>query len=424
MFDVGFQLSFLVLLGLLLGAGPLARLSYLPLRPDVFIPRKRLPRWRLWIDGIAAKSCLLFSASLVAWVSSLPLIFTHFRLVAPITVLSNFLVVPIAGFVVVLALLAVLLSPFSLPAAGLLNFFNAKLLAYMTWVLGGLATVPGGHFYVSQDAPPQVEGYKMTLLSADRSAPVIFQSHKETVLIGPGSARAWEFIINPARKYLGIEKWDRLWVLQGNSRYFGGWFDLARMTPVESGYRFPHPAPTSAWRRWNADRSNKEKAWGKLIPMIRGDEVILDGGTRIQCWWPPEEETDWDTENEGLILSIHRLGKTLLLAGNAGGSLEDHIIGEPFPGQVDVLIQGPHSKERNLSLPWLKKLAPEVIVRPASGFYPEMDFTMEKRNVLRRLGTRLIEMEKSGPLQIRVCPDQVKWLFWDGEAKELKEFQP
>jgi competence protein ComEC len=414
LFDVGFQLSFLVLLGLLVGAGPVARAVYLPLRPDIYIPRGRLPRWRLGLDQVAAKGCILFSASLVAWLSSLPLIFSHFRLVAPVTVVSNFLVVPIAGMVVVLALSAVLVSPFWLGGTALLNLMNAKLLALMTWILGGLAVVPGGHHYISRDPPVPESGFKMTFLSSDRSAPLIFETRKASVLIGPGSARAWEYEVNPARKFLGIEKWDSLWILQGNARSLGGWFDIRKMTPSRKAYRFPHPAPTAAWRRWNAEEGAGGTTY-PLLPLVRGDQVRLDAETRVECWWPPENEGEWNTENVGLVLAIHRRGKVFLIAGNAGASVEKAILESGEWKPVDVLVQGGHSSERNLSLPWVETLAPEVIVRPAPGFYPESDFTMEKRNVLTRRGIILIEMGKTGPVQLRGAADGLHWLFWNGE---------
>ncbi|MEM6600674.1 MAG: ComEC/Rec2 family competence protein [Verrucomicrobiota bacterium] len=419
--DVGFQLSFLVLLVLLVATGGLARRLYLPIRPDVFIPRERLPKWRLALDQCSGSACMLLAASTVAWLASLPLIWYHFGLVSPITILSNFLVVPMAGLVVVLALFSVLSSVLLSSLAVAFNLLNAKVLMLMTWVISSLAAVPGGHYYLSRDAGMGEDHFKLTLLSGVRHAPAILETRERVVLIGVGTQREWKYQIDPARKYLGHESLDMLVALQANERSLGALPAILPVLPVDVVIVPPHPSRSPAYRKWE----NYRIANGGYLPAVRavasGDLLWTDEKTAAQVIWPDSNDNRWSSQNAGLMLLLQLDGINVLMAGNPGEQVETGVTAAIAELDIPILVQGPHAQEPGLSFSWLKNLRPEVIVRPESGFYPENDMPMEKRIRLDQLAAEWLELEHAGPIQIRGGEGGYRLLNWDAGLKKFTD---
>src|SRR5438132_4103131 len=111
LFSTGFQLSFAVVGAIILLADPLFGFLRRWGAPDSFLPRVLLhgPRRLLhvcfeWVGRGA-------SVSLAAWIGSLPLILWYFYLVTPVSLFANLLVVPIAFFILAMALLLLLFAP-------------------------------------------------------------------------------------------------------------------------------------------------------------------------------------------------------------------------------------------------------------------------------------------------------------------------
>lgn len=125
LFDIGFQLSYFVLLTLI-----------------------------LWRDLMKEKLGLAFSVSAAALLGSSPLTAYYFNILTPIGLITNLWAVPLAGFIVSLALVGLL--------AGLLHpVFSAlifKLLVYpikfLVYSNGIMALIPFGHLEVA--TPPVV----------------------------------------------------------------------------------------------------------------------------------------------------------------------------------------------------------------------------------------------------------------------------
>src|SRR5207237_2211107 len=66
---------------------------------------------RRWMHSSYERFCGGASVSLAAWIGSLPLILWYFHLLTPISLLANLVVVPIAFFVLAVALLSLITTP-------------------------------------------------------------------------------------------------------------------------------------------------------------------------------------------------------------------------------------------------------------------------------------------------------------------------
>ena len=110
-FATGFQLSFAVVGGIVLLADPLSQWLRPLGEPDPFLPSRLVSASRRAIGTCYGFICRGGSVSLAAWIGSLPLIFWYFHLLTPSSLYANLTVVPIAFFILAIALVSIVVAP-------------------------------------------------------------------------------------------------------------------------------------------------------------------------------------------------------------------------------------------------------------------------------------------------------------------------
>src|SRR6184192_3742481 len=171
-FSTGFQLSFAVVGAIILLADPLSGWLRPIGAPDPFLPRRLVSGLRRMI-GVGYESiCRGGSVSLAAWLGSLPLVLWYFHLITPSSLLANLVVVPIAFFILAVALLSLGSAPI---ASGLSLIFNnanwslaSAVIAFVQW----FAQLPGSHYYVAEPGWPKKLLTKITVLDVGAGAAV------------------------------------------------------------------------------------------------------------------------------------------------------------------------------------------------------------------------------------------------------------
>src|SRR6266478_2573630 len=148
LFSTGFQLSFAVVGAIILLADPCSAFLQRWSAPDPFLPRSLVRGPRRWMHAGFDWLCRGSSVSLAACAGSLPLILWYFHLVTPISLLANLVVVPIAFFVLAIALLSLLSAPLLPWLALVFNNANWALATLVIGIVHLFAQIPGGHFYV------------------------------------------------------------------------------------------------------------------------------------------------------------------------------------------------------------------------------------------------------------------------------------
>jgi ComEC/Rec2-related protein len=392
--DLGFQLSFLVVLGLAGLSLPLYENFYRPLAPDPWIPVRLLPRRRLLADRAAKAFCLVFASSLVAWLCSAPLILWHFSLLAPVTLPANILVVPLASGVVyvsTLSVLASLLLPF---VSSLFNQVNWLLLKALLAAVMLLSRVPGGHFYLPvHSGAPGPGRLHMACLDAGTTAPTLLRFSGHNLLLDSGSRDGWKYASDPARRFFGINRWDAVFLTQASSAHLGGGMELARLMPAED---------------WiEAGRRSKSAAQHQLLDLLQERDIpktFLRRGDRwsrdalaISCLWPPAgSDRARRLEDMGLVLMIEFHNRRILWAGDISSESESALLGLEPHLSTDILIQGEHSAGHNLSAGWIRQLRPAFLVRPGRGYYPDRSLTPQLWRLADELGMSLLLLDASG----------------------------
>src|SRR5256884_2395161 len=148
LFSCGFQLSFSVVGAIILFADPLSTFLQHWTAPDPFLPRTLVRGPRRWIHTSSDWLCPGSSVSPAAWAGSLPLILWYFHLVTPLSLFANLVVVPIAFFVLAIALLSLLSAPLLPWVSVIFNNANWCLARLVLGLVHLFAQIPGGHYYV------------------------------------------------------------------------------------------------------------------------------------------------------------------------------------------------------------------------------------------------------------------------------------
>ncbi len=159
LWQIGFQLSFIAMLGIILLTGPFTQLL-------TFLP---------------APLAKPLAVTLAAEAITLPLVAYYFYMVAPLSLVMNLCIVPLFSALVPLALLALLLSGLCMPLAPLF-FLPTKILIHAIVAIMSAVTATIGplHRYIGQPPWWMLLGYGMTILLFFFAA----KKHKEKPAMG------------------------------------------------------------------------------------------------------------------------------------------------------------------------------------------------------------------------------------------------
>ncbi len=419
LFDVGFQLSFFVVLGMAMGTEPFLTWFYQWGKPDPWIPIRLIPKWRRSLDRIYYACCGVVAASLCAWLASQALILYYFHLFAPVTLLANVVVMPLAALVLTASVLSVTASLVSTTVSVILNQVNWLCLHVLVLVVEQLALFPGGHFYVAKPGDGSSrEELVFTVFQSRQASPLLIQTGGENWFLDTGGIYTWKSAINRQRQKLGINRLDGIILGQAGADHMASAVDVLEQLPsstwVESGYR-SKSRTLHAWLDRMEEKEVPKQFWR------RGDIIYLKGGTQVEVLWPGKKRFSERQEDQGLVLRFVKNGKALLYAGDISSRVEEEILASGSDLKAEVLIQGENSREDNLGSAWLEAVSPRFLIRPERGFNPDRGMNWEKMEELKQRLIGLFQMEETGALQFRIGQDGNSDLrSWSSQEKTFK----
>ena len=148
LFDLGFQLTFLVVLAILTLARPLGERLRRLSAPDPFLPRQLYsPARRAW-EWLRRGALDLTAVALAAWLGSLPVMLWAFGWVSPVSPLANVLSFPLAFAVLSLGVLSVAGGGISAAWSVWMNNANWLAAKGFLFVVHACDAIPGGSLHV------------------------------------------------------------------------------------------------------------------------------------------------------------------------------------------------------------------------------------------------------------------------------------
>jgi ComEC/Rec2-related protein len=206
LFQLGFQLSFAAVLGIVVCVEPLAHWLSRPFRIDPFLPIQLLNPAQKIGHRIAFHGCELMSLSFVCWLATLPILILRDHRVSTVSVLANVLVVPIASLVMTLAAVTLAATPLSNWLASCFNNTTWLLTKMILFVLHAVTAIPYHSVNIGGVAPP---GYVTALLPRSGH---MFHAHLagRDLLFAGNSFTSWNLVARPYLEWRGVNRLNTL----------------------------------------------------------------------------------------------------------------------------------------------------------------------------------------------------------------------
>lgn len=444
MWQIGFQLSFLVTWGLFI---------YVPIFMSLPYPRKE------WLRSMLAVTT---AAQLV----SFPIIIYWFHQSSPLSWLVNLLLVPVLSFVVlpvgyVVILLGLIHPAFVfLPATfiqALLSYLHAALAAvgewhvplaywphpFWWWLLAYAAfliVVPvfwknGYHrkrdkigycvllvlmLIVAKKPFAGTDEVRITFLDVGQgdSAVVEIGSRLVYVIDGGGTPvfakEQWrkrrdpfevgKNTLLPFLRSRGIERIDRLVLTHGDFDHIGGFSSVV-----------PHFAVASVLV--NGKRPVRTEA--QLLDYLKTRKVPIVTGQIGQSWsdWPqvrwtwlnPNQNRAAEDNDASIVLLLEAYGKRILFTGDMGKQVEERLEKEGLLPPIDVLKVAHHGSKTGTTDHFLEKIRPNLAIISVGRNNRYGHPAPEVLKRLHTLGIQTIRTDQSGAVTVVINQEELNW---------------
>lgn len=388
--DLGFQFSFLIVLALLLLAAPCVAWLEKPFALDPFIIPRLAPPWRRWQGKANAALAAVLGSCAAAWTASALLETAYFHQLCLAGIPANALGVPLAGLIFTVGLC-------SLAGGAIWNGFsvlfnNANWVfakALLLWV-GLLSHVPYASVYLPLGAGSDREP-QFTVASAGFGTSTLIRYQGRAWLLNPSDERGFFHDVDATRKYLGVNRLSGVVI--------GAWSSPeASAAPLLPGVLATGPVAAPPWGTTRLPSPWAKRTLEELRPetWTAGTRRELAPGFAVTVLSPDGRPARL-AEDRGLVLLFEYGAARLLYAGTVGFGIEAQVLAATPDLHADVLVEGRHSAESNLSEPWLRQVAPRDLVlidrRAPSRLHDDFLFPLDAK-------PRLWDQAETGAMRI------------------------
>ena len=403
LFSAGFQLSFAVVGAIVLFADPLFRRLQRWTAPDPFLPRSLLRGPRRLMHSGFEWLCRGASVSLAAWAGSLPFILWYFHLVTPISLFANLLVVPIAFFILAIALLSLLSTPLLPWLAVIFNNANWFLAKLVLGIVQLFAQIPGGHFYVEQPHWSEELTAQITVLDLGAGAAVHLRTGGADWLFDCGSERSYERVVRQYLHWAGVNRLDGLLLTHGDALHIGGAAELLRDFPRI--HMIDNPAPDRSTIHQQLQRILQQRGI-KTGHLEVGDGFRLSREATAHVLFPPRVFLANITDDQTYVIQLVVAPSTsILLMSDSGEKTERALLTYGLNLRSDIVVKGQHHSGQSGSDPFLDAVRPQLIIATSRDFPEYERISDEWAEHVRARGIKLFRQDETGAVTVRVGRD-------------------
>lgn len=373
--DLGFQLSFLAVLGLLVTVPPLAQA----------------------FDWLPPAIAVLITVPVAAALWTLPLQLFVFGIIAPYSIVANIIAAPliavisIAGAISALAALispslgSALASPLYYPtqllielvkvfsnlpghsvAVGTISVGQLLLLYGLLglccinsrvrrrwWVVGlvalALVALPVWHSQTAQ--------FQATVLATAQEQVLVIQDRGKVGLVNSGEEDTTSFTVLPFLQKQGVNQIDWAVALDLQPRLRSGWLQMLASLPIQTFYDTA-PAPSTPAESQKTDSTASPAAIANVVQSQQGNYQILSTGQSVSLGSTPIELIN--TEPPVLQMQLHN--QTWLLLGDVQPDTQKQLAANNNLSPVQVLWWSGEELAPEL----IKTLQPQVAIASAN----------------------------------------------------------
>ncbi|HZA37748.1 MAG TPA: ComEC/Rec2 family competence protein [Candidatus Baltobacteraceae bacterium] len=399
LFSTGFQLSFAVVGAIILFAEPLFEFLQRWGAPDPFLPRSLLRGPHHLMHAGFEWLCRGTSVSLAAWIGSLPFILWYFHIVTPISLFANLVVVPIAFFILAIAMLSLLATPLLAWVAVVLNNANWFLARVVLGIVQLFAQIPGGHFYVAAPHWPEKLTATITVLDLGGGAAIHLRTEGANWLFDCGSERSYERVVREYLHWAGVNRLDGLFLTHGDSLHLGGAAQLLHDFPRVRLIDNPAPDRSSVHRR--LQRLFQERGI-KPDNLAAGDRFRLSRGVTAHILFPPRIFSARRTDDQADVIQTSIAPSTsVLFMSDSGVETERALLAYGLNLHSDIVVKGQHHSGQSGSGAFLDAVRPRLIIASSRDFPPNERIGDTWAEDLRTRGIKLFRQDETGAVTLR-----------------------
>ena len=438
LFQAGFQLSFFVVLCMILTLPLFDEFAQRLLKPDPLLPESLRPRWRKIMDVPARWLLDLWFVSLAAWLGSIPLAAYYFHIFTPVSGPANVVAVPLCALVLVSNFLSLLLASWLPGGAEIFNhagwflmecirvashwfeqwpmayryvaapnlfstaLYYAILLAVFTgwlfkprwrgWKISGLALL-SVLWCVQWQRENSVT--RLTVLPLSGGSAVYFDAPggKDDLLVDCGNSNSVQSVMKPFLRAQGVNDLPQLVLTHGDVRHVGGVKLLATLFPVgqliTSSVNFRSAIYRSAMVEFSSRRQQAD----------RGDDFA--GWTVVN---PTPNEAFPEADDNALVLRGEFSGTRILLLSDLGRPGQGKLLEHAAELRADIVVSCLPEQGEPLSDELLDAIQPQLIVVTDSEFPAIKRASGELHERLKQRGVPVIFTREAGGVEIILSP--------------------
>lgn len=405
LFQLSFQLSFGLVLVLNFAAVPLARWFRQKCEPDPLIPRKwwTAAQQRRVVWGGRGSEAL--ASTLLCWCAGLPWGVCVFHQVAPVSIFTNLVAVPLSFVNLALGFLALLFAPLKgvTPA---LNRANAGCAEFLLELVHRSSLLPAGHWPVASLGKPQPS---LVVFDVGDGGAVLVCAQNSKWLLDCGSENQAGRILLPALQQYGLRALDGLVLSHADSAHVGGTASV-----------FEALSPSVIFKTPFKERSAQVKTLHQRLLSMGAPVAPISANTQLcppgpLCWevlYPPSDLRASAADDQCLILRGDTPFWKILYTADAGLPAERWLLEHARPQlSADIWIRGSHGRELTGSEDFVKAVNPKVIIVAGSRFHKNPAPLEAWTQKWREQGVAVWRQEECGAVE-----------GWSGNTNRLRSF--
>jgi competence protein ComEC len=397
LFTSGFQLSFAVVGAIILLADPMFVRFERTVAPDPFLPPPLLSRMRRIYAAMGRGFARGASVSLAAWIGSLVLIYWYFYLLTPISLLANLVVVPIAYFVLALAMLSLIAAPISSGLSIVFNNANWLTSHAVLYLVNLFALLPGGHVYLprftERSAPIMI-----TVLDEGTGGAAYVRANNYDWLIDCGGQRNYKHTLKSFLHSNGINRIEGILLTHGDAQHIGAAAEtVADFAPREI-YDNPLDVRSAVQRRLSGAL---QLARIKPRHLVRGDSLFFGNDVHADVLYPTPDLKITAADDAPLIVQLVIENVRVLFESDAGANAEAALLKAGDNLASDILIKGQHHSGGSGTAQFLDVVKPKIIIATSRPSPIAEQITEEWTREVAQRGIKLFRQDQTGAVEIQ-----------------------
>jgi len=401
--EVGFQLSYGVLVAIGLGVGLALKFTGKIAELDPFFPSRLLTDGQRKVMKVRKFFADLGASSLAAWLGSLPFMIWHFGIVTPIAVVASLLLIPATWAILALAFLSMLLGVIHHSLGAGVNRVNSALGTGAFYAAKTFAKVPMGHWRSSHLVPADWVAF-----DCENGGAASFLNLEGGVMIDVGGR---EFYDEQLKGVLG--RWNvdvgTVFLTHPDGDHVGGLPSLLDRGGLESVILPVERALSPGYREFleKAEGGGCEVLIGK-----KGEGYELGDEFRVEILRTASEYQQDLADHRIMVMKVFWKGWKVLVTGDLGINEELEMLADETDLSADVVLMGQHEWGVSGQYQFLEATGAKVVITSA-GPLPEFEKPKERWvELLRSHDYHLFNQWESGAVMLDFAEDELRvWSF-------------